>query len=82
MVVAHESEHSARWATIRSIAGKIGCSATTRRKWVREAERDRGVCAGPVTSERERLKALAREADLRRAADCPVDVLRVQGARG
>ena len=35
------------------------------RKWVRQAERDRGVRAGLRSDERERLKALERE--LRRA---------------
>ncbi|KOX43576.1 transposase [Streptomyces purpurogeneiscleroticus] len=46
---------------IRSIAAKIGCSGETLRKWVRQAERDRGVRPGPTTDERERIKALERE---------------------
>jgi hypothetical protein len=31
------------------------------RKWVRRAERDRGVRPGPTTAERERMKDLERE---------------------
>jgi hypothetical protein len=27
MVLTHEGEHESRWAAIRSIAAKIGCSA-------------------------------------------------------
>ena len=27
MVLDHEKEYSSQWATIRSIAGKIGCAA-------------------------------------------------------
>ena len=42
----HESEHGSQWAAIQSIAAKIGCSGETLRKWVRQAERDRGVRAG------------------------------------
>ena len=57
----HESEHGSHWAAIQSIAAKIGCSGETLRKWVRQAERDRGVRAGPTTDERERIKALERE---------------------
>ncbi len=31
------------------------------RNWVRKAERDQGLRAGPATDERERIKALERE---------------------
>jgi transposase len=40
---------------------KIGCTAETLRRWVRQAERDRGRRAGPTTEDRERIKALERE---------------------
>ena len=50
------------------MAGKIGCSGETLRNWVRQAERDRGVRAGPRSAEGERMKALEREGrELRRA---------------
>ena len=68
MVLEHESEHSSRWSTIRSIASKIGCSPEVLRKWVVQAERDQGVRPGLTTDERARLKALERENfELRRA---------------
>ena len=68
MVFDHESDYGSQWATIRSIADKIGCSAETLRKWVRQAERDTGRRPGLTTEERERLKALEREnRELRRA---------------
>ena len=55
-------------AAIRSIAEKIGCSAETLRKWVRQAERDAGKRPGVTTEERERLRQLEREnVELRRA---------------
>jgi transposase-like protein len=34
--------HGSQWAAIGSIAAKIGCTAETLRRWVRQAERDRG----------------------------------------
>jgi len=57
----HQGEHGSQWAAIGSIAAKIGCSGETLRHWVRRAERDRGVRAGPTTAERERVKALERK---------------------
>jgi transposase len=55
-------------AAISSIAEKIGCTAETLRKWVRQAERDAGTRPGLTTEERERLKQLEREnVELRRA---------------
>jgi len=68
MVVDHASDHASQWAAIGSIAAKIGCTAETLRKWVRQAERDQGLRAGPTTEERERIKALEREVrELRQA---------------
>jgi transposase-like protein len=68
LVLEHEAEHDSQWAAIGSIAAKIGCTAETLRKWVRQAERDQGRRAGLTTDERSRLKALEREnQELRRA---------------
>ncbi len=68
MVWEHEPEYASQWAAIGSIAGKIGCTPETLRKWVRQAERDAGKRAGLTSNERERLKALEREnRELRRA---------------
>ena len=68
MVFDRETEHGSQWATIMSIASKIGCTAETLRSWVRQAERDEGQRAGLTTDERERIKALEREVrELRQA---------------
>ena len=61
MVREHEGAHASQWAAIASIAAKIGCTAEALRLWVRQAERDQGVRAGPTTDDRERIKALERE---------------------
>lgn len=68
LVFEHEGQHESQWAAIASIAGKIGCTMETLRRWVRQSERDTGRGAGGSSEERERLKALEREnAELRRA---------------
>ena len=61
MVLDHGGDHASQWAAIGSIAGKIGCTAETLRKWVRQAERDQGQRPGATGEERERIEALERE---------------------
>jgi transposase-like protein len=65
----HAGEHESQWAAICSIAGKIGCTAETLRKWVRRGEVDQGQRPGVTTDERERIKALERENRERRQAN-------------
>jgi len=68
MVIEHQHEHDSQWATIESISTKIGCTAETLRRWVRQSEIDQGERGGISTSERERLKDLEREnRELKRA---------------
>ena len=68
MMVEHEAAHDSQWAAITSIAEKIGCTAETLRKWVRQAERDQGRRPGLTTEEGQRLTQLEREnVELRRA---------------
>lgn len=68
MVFDHQAEHASQWATIMSIAPKIGCNPETLRSWVRQAERDQGKQPGLTTTEGDRIKALEREVrELRQA---------------
>ena len=68
MGLEQQREHQSQWATIESIAEKIGCTAESLRRWLRQAERDQGLRAGMSTDDRERLKQLEREnRELRRA---------------
>jgi transposase-like protein len=61
MVFEHEGQHASRWATISSIASKIGCSPEALRKWVQRAEVDSGRRAGITTDEQGRVKDLERK---------------------
>ncbi len=68
MVFEHADAHTSQWSAIRSIAGKLGCTAEALRRWVRQAERDRGSRPGVTTDERTELKRLQREnVELKRA---------------
>ena len=68
LVLDHVKDYGSQWAAMVSIAEKIGCTAETLRKWVRQAERDEGRRPGLSTEERQRLKELEREnRELRRA---------------
>ena len=68
LVMEQQGEHVSQWAAMGSIASKIGCTAESLRKWVRQAERDAGKRGGLTSSDQERLKVLEREnRELKRA---------------
>jgi len=68
MVFDHQAEYGSQWAAMSSIAAKVGCTAETLRKWVRQSQQDQGIREGLSGDERERLKALEREnRELKRA---------------
>ena len=68
MIFEHRSDYPSQWATIESIAPKIGCTPQTLLNLVQRTEVDQGTRDGVTTAERERVKALEREVkELRRA---------------
>ncbi|WP_213538163.1 IS3 family transposase [Nitrosospira sp. NRS527] len=68
MVFEHRGEYPSLWATIESIAPKIGCVPQTLHDWVRKHEIDTGMRDGVTGAERDRIKALEREVrELRKA---------------
>ena len=68
MVFEHQHEYGSEWAAIESISEKIGCTAESLRRWVRQSEIDQGTRSGISTSERERIVELEREnRELKRA---------------
>jgi transposase-like protein len=68
LVFDQQGQHESQWEAIVAVASKIGCTAETLRRWVRQAERDSGRRSGQTTSERDRLKELEREnRELKRA---------------
>ena len=85
LLYEHGREYDSRWAAVRSIAEKMGCSAETLRSWIRQAERDGGRQSSLTSAEGKRLKHLEREnRQLRRANEIlrkPSAFLRCSTAR-
>ena len=68
LVLTSEQDHNSRWAAIKSVASKIGCTPETLRAWVNKSEVDEGVKPGITTDDAERIKTLEREnRELKRA---------------
>jgi transposase-like protein len=49
LVFEHEKDHASRWATVTSIAAKIGCTAQSLNGWIKKAEIDSGARGGVPT---------------------------------
>src|SRR5271157_876385 len=70
MVFEQRAEYETEWAAMCSIAAKMGMTAETLRKWVRQEQVDSGRRPGVTTAEAQRVKELEREnRELRRAND-------------
>lgn len=68
LVLTGEHEHKSRWAAIKSVAAKIGCTPETLRSWVNKIEVDSGKRPGTTSEELARVKELEREnRELKRA---------------
>jgi transposase len=63
MVLEHRGEYGSEWEAMGSIASKIGCTAETLRKWVRQTEVDSGRRGGLTTEEQARMKELAAKVE-------------------
>lgn len=68
MVDEHRADYRSEWEAMVSIAGKIGCTAETLRRWCRDEAGRRAGSAPLADDDRTRLKLLEREVkELRRA---------------
>ena len=50
LVREHAGDYPTQWAAITAVSGRLGMSAETLRKWIRQAEVDEGKAPG-VTSQ-------------------------------
>ena len=68
LVVETQPDYGSQWEAIVSVAGKVGVSGESLRRWVRQTEVDAGQRAGTTSADAEALRELRREnRELRRA---------------
>jgi transposase len=62
LVREHSGDYASEWAAISAVATRLNIgSAETLRKWVRQAEADRGEAAGVSTLESKEVRDLRRK---------------------
>ena len=61
MLQDQRDQHASNWAALTAISSKVGCTAETLRKWVKQAEIDQGKHEGLSSSDKARLRELERE---------------------
>ncbi len=61
LVREHRKDYETEWAAIRAVSSRLGMTAETLRKWVRQAEVDDGQAAGMTTRESQELRELRKK---------------------
>ena len=77
LVREHAGEYPTEYAAITAVAGRLGMSAETLRKWIRQAEVDEGRTAGVTSSESAEIRELRRK---NRELEQTLDILRAASA--
>ena len=57
----HVGDYGSPWAAMKAISGRLGMTAETLRKWVRQCEVDAGQKAGLTTESAQELRELRRK---------------------
>jgi transposase len=61
LVRDHAGDYPTEWAAITAVAGRLGMSAETLRKWIRQAQVDEGRSPGVTSAEAAELRELRRK---------------------
>jgi transposase len=61
LVREHAGDYDTEWAAMKAISARLGMSAETLRKWVRQAKVDAGEAAGVPTETVRELRELRRK---------------------
>lgn len=70
LVVDHRGDYRSEFEAITKIAGRVGVSVESLRRWVRQAAIDEGSVAGVSSSERAEIRDLKRKnAELERTVE-------------
>jgi len=77
LVAEHAGEYPSEYAAITAVAGRLGMSAETLRKWIRQAAVDEGRAPGVTSSESAEIRELRRK---NRELEQTIDILRAASA--
>jgi transposase len=70
LVREHVGDYAIEWAAIKAVSGRLGMSAETLRKWLRQSDVDDGEVAGVTTESARQIRELKRKnAELERTID-------------
>jgi transposase len=77
LVREHAGDYPTEYAAITAVAGRLGMSAETLRKWIRQAAVDEGTAAGVTSSESAEIRELRRK---NRELEQTIEILRAASA--
>jgi transposase len=77
LVREHAGDYPSEYAAISAVAGRLGMSAETLRKWIRQAGVDEGRAAGVTSSESAEIRELRRK---NRELEQTIEILRAASA--
>ena len=61
LVCEHTGDYPTEYAAIKAVAGRLGMSAESLRKWIRQAQIDEGAAAGVASAEAAEIRELRRK---------------------
>lgn len=73
LVREHAGDYETEWAAMKAISARLGMSAETLRKWVRQAEVDVGEATGMTTDAAREIRELRRKC---RELEATVEILK------
>ena len=73
LVREHAGEYRTEYAAITAVSRRLGMSAATLRKWIRQAQADEGKAAGVTSAESAEIRELRRK---NRELEQTVEILR------
>jgi transposase len=73
LVREHAGDYETEWAAMKAISARLGMSAETLRKWVRQAEVDAGEASGRTTDAAREIRELRRKC---RELEATVEILK------